>query len=451
MANQRAKVLIAGAGIGGLSLAIFLEKGGVDYVVLEGSPSVRVLGSGLSLSCQVLRVFDQVGILDDLMAVSKRLMGIHYFDKDLKRVGGVDTSGFEERYGYPSVFFARPDLADVLLKHVPAHKVQWGKKIVSSMQSSDGVTVHCADGSSYDGDILIGADGAYSAVRRSIYRNMEEKGSPVPKEDTEALRFDQFCILGVTKPIGDQYPILNKPTTNMEIILANKEIPYNQITAIPLTGSRLAWSIRGHFLEEQVQDAESFRFSEWGSETIDSLRKEIDSLKVSIGGTIGEMIEHSGTNLSRVMIEEKLFSVWFDGRIALMGDAAHKLNPSGGQGANQTILDAICLANLIHELPSTSTEDINQVFTKYFEIRYPTVKKAVEGSAKLSKIMVDQGWFSDIMRSVALNMPKFITEKIQDSMFGGRPILYYLDAIPCKGEVKSIYKPHSLKDNAVAL
>ncbi|KAF9977688.1 hypothetical protein BGZ73_005198 [Actinomortierella ambigua] len=412
MATQRPRVIIAGAGIGGLSLAIFLEKGGIDYVILERSPSFKVLGSGLSLSCQVLRVFDQVGVLDDLMAVSKRLMGIRYFDKDLKKIGGVDASGFEER---------------------------------------EGVMVRCADGTSYDGDILIGADGAYSAVRQNLYKNMKKKGLVVRKEDMDPLRFDQFCILGVTKPLGDIYPVLNEPTTHMDVVLANKDVSYNQVNAIPLTGSRLAWSIRGHFLETQVQDESNFRFSEWGSESVDTLRKEIDPFKVSLGGTIGEMIEHSGTNVSRIMIEEKLFTSWFDGRTALMGDAAHKLNPAGGQGANQTILDAICLANLIHELPSTSVEDITLAFGKYYDIRYSTVKTAVEASGKLSKVMVNQGWLADVVRSMVLNMPKSFTYKVQDSMFEGRPLLNYLDPIPSKGATKPAYKPHSLKSDAVAL
>ncbi|KAG0251059.1 hypothetical protein DFQ27_009028 [Actinomortierella ambigua] len=442
MAPPGFKVIIAGAGISGLSLAIMLERQNVEYVILERYSSFTALGSGISLSPQVLRVYEQLGLLDDLRAVSKPLVAIDYFDQQLKKVGCLDLSGFDKRYGYHSLFFARPELLEVLARHVPSEKIHWNKRILSTMQNNNGAMVRVADGTTYDGDIIIGADGAYSAVRQSLYKNMAAKGLKVDKNDAGPLRFDLFCVLGVTKPLGDKYPVLNEPTARMDVILASKEISYNVYT-IPLPDSRISWAVGGHFLAPQVHDQESFRFSEWGSESIETIHTQLKRIPVSIGGTIGELIGASD-NISNIMIEDKLFNVWHEGRTVLMGDAAHKLIPAGGQGANQAILDAVCLANLLHEMPSSSLEDIKRVFTKYSEIRSPPAKKAVEGSAQLSKLMINQGWFADILRSLVLNLPPSLACFAQDAMFSGRPILNFIDPIPLKGYRKDSSVPHTL-------
>ncbi|KAG0237448.1 hypothetical protein BGW41_008390 [Actinomortierella wolfii] len=448
MAPSNFKVIIVGAGISGLSLAIMLERQNVDYIILERCPSFKVLGSGISLSAQVLRVFDQLGLLEELHKVSKPLLCAEYYDqKTLRMVGRLDVSDFDK-----SVFFARPQLMDVLLKQIPPEKIQWGKRVLSTMQNANGAMVRAADGSTYDGDIIIGADGAYSAIRQSMYKNMIAKGAKVGKNDTAPLRFEQFCVLGVTKPLGDKYPILNEPTTKMEVILASKEISYN-VYAVPMPEARISWAVGGHYLNTQVHDEENFRLSDWGSESIESIRKELENIPITIGGTIGEMINAS-ENISNIMIEDKLFTVWYEGRTVLIGDAVHKLVPAGGQGANQAILDSVCLANLIYELPSSHPDDITRVFARYYEIRYPTAKKAIEGSAQLNKLMINQGWTADLMRSLVLNLPPSLAHLAQDAMFSGRPILRYLDPIPLKGNRKDTSKPHTLtkqKKDAVAI
>ncbi|KAF9977692.1 hypothetical protein BGZ73_005202 [Actinomortierella ambigua] len=439
------KVLIAGAGIGGVCLAIFLEKAGIQYEILEQSPSPKCLGGGISLSSQVQRVFEQIGLLEELRSVSKPLMHVEYFDQQLRKVGQLDLSDFDKRYGYHSIFFARPDLMDALLKHIPANKIHWGKKIVETVQDENGTAVTCEDGSTFKGDILIGADGAYSAVRRSMYKNMTAGGSPPPKEDTGALRLDTFSIVGVSKPMGDKYPILNEPTTKMQVILASKEVSYN-VYAIPMTDERLAWTVGGNFLTAKALNQEDFRHAEWGSEAFGNIRQGIETIGITIGETIGNVIGHTDPkNISRVLVEDKLFSVWYDGRTCLMGDAAHKLVPAGGQGAIQTILDAVCLTNLFYEMSSTSQEDVSKVFGRYYEIRYPTAQKCIDGSARLSKLMIGQGWLANMMRSIVLNLPPWLAHKAQDSMFSGQPQLNFLPSIPHRGECKDTTVHYTLQ------
>ncbi|KAG0225513.1 hypothetical protein BGW42_004252 [Actinomortierella wolfii] len=407
------RVLIVGAGIGGLSLAIFLERAGIDYMVYERTETFKPLGSSIALSAQVLRAFDQLGMLQEMQKIGLPFVDARYHLQDLSLLGRVDPSRYEHKFGYNSIFFARPDLMKYFLSKIPAHKVQWNKRVLSIEQNKEGVMIRTSDGNTYHGDILIGSDGAYSAVRQSLFQLMESKGLHVPAADKEGLRFDQFAIVGVTKDLSDEIPELKRTDgTSMNIVLASNTQAFNVYT-IPLPGGTIGWMVNGSILQSKMDDNESasFRFSEWGCESIDKLRKRIDDIKVVIGGTVKNLIDNT-EHISQVMLEDKFVKTWYHGRTCLMGDAVHKVLPAGGQGGNQAILDAICLANLISEKQSSDPDDITAVFKRYYELRAGHAKNTVEGSKQLNKIMTTQ-------------------------IYGGRPQLSFVDPIPLKGCVKN--------------
>lgn len=114
---------------------------------------------------------------------------------------------------------ARPDLYALLLSKVPAEKILRNKKIISVEQDVNGVTIQCADNSTYTGDILIGADGAYSTVRECMYKDMDEKGL-LPKEDKEEMAMASICMLGMTKPLDPvKYPALKSAHSHFSTVL----------------------------------------------------------------------------------------------------------------------------------------------------------------------------------------------------------------------------------------
>ena len=77
------------------------------------------------------------------------------------------------------------------------------KKILSILQNNEGVLIRCSDNTSYHGDILIGADGAYSAVRQSLYKSLLQKGE-LPKSDNVSLPFNSTCLVGETRPLDPE-------------------------------------------------------------------------------------------------------------------------------------------------------------------------------------------------------------------------------------------------------
>jgi len=116
--------------------------------------------------------------------------------------------------GFDNVILARPDFYDLLLRQVPAKRLYMGKRILQIKEKDDKVVIHCSDNTDYDCDILIGADGAYSATRQNIYRDMEEAGT-LSKLDKENLAAASICMVGVTDALDpEEYPELKDPFVN---------------------------------------------------------------------------------------------------------------------------------------------------------------------------------------------------------------------------------------------
>jgi 2-polyprenyl-6-methoxyphenol hydroxylase-like FAD-dependent oxidoreductase len=139
------------------------------------------------------------------------------------------------RYGYPNVVFGRPDLFQMLTSHIPSGKILMGKRILSSSQTELGVMVRCSDGSSYHGDVLVGADGAYSSVRQCMHKTLKEKGM-LPKSDSEKLKFDQHCVVGITDELDpERFPILKEDLCEVYGVIGKKR-PYTVSNPFNLDG-----------------------------------------------------------------------------------------------------------------------------------------------------------------------------------------------------------------------
>jgi len=100
-----------------------------------------------------------------------------------------------------------------------------GKRVLSTSQTEDGVMIRCSDGSTYHGDVLVGADGAYSSVRQCMHKSLKEKGM-LPKSDSEKLKFDQHCVVGITDELSpERFPILKEDPCEVYGIIGKKR-PY---------------------------------------------------------------------------------------------------------------------------------------------------------------------------------------------------------------------------------
>ncbi|KAF9111347.1 hypothetical protein BGX27_005049 [Mortierella sp. AM989] len=199
----------------------------VDYLILERSVFSNPLGSAISLHASIIPLFKQIGIWEEVQKASKPMSHFSLKCEDGTDLGSVDFAYGQADYSYYGLVMARPDLHEILLSHVPPEKILTGKRIVSVTQDDIGVSCHCSDSTIYHGDILVGADGAYSAVRQSLYKDLKDHGN-LPRHDFSCIKLDQVVVVGITEPLNpNEYPMLKEDVCQFRIVLGGNDRPYS--------------------------------------------------------------------------------------------------------------------------------------------------------------------------------------------------------------------------------
>ncbi|KAF9957788.1 hypothetical protein BGZ72_001363 [Mortierella alpina] len=424
MSKQDMKVLIVGAGLGGLMLATLLERAGVAYEIFERAAEVKPLGSALSLGANVFYIFKQLGLLDELRARAKPFGHTRAYAEGCNTVRVRDYSPANEIAGFLPHIIARPDLYSLLQGQIPGHKLHHSKRVLSVIQGEDGVSITCADKSTYKGTILVGADGAYSSIRQRLYQQLQEQGIlPESDQDSDQLPFSSVCLVGQTRVLDqpedrDKFGKVMAETFSRFDVTVGDRKPYTWVT-FTTKQNTLCWMIIQHLDKESARSNDSFRNSEWGPESAQLMCEEVKGFPLLNypGLTIADLINETEQNLiSKVMLEEKLFETWYSGRV---------MHPSAGLGAVSAIHDAVVLANVLHDLPTSEPGDITSAFKSYREERYPLAKISWDTSHKLSTLLGNT-FVNVAMRFLLNQMPRWIWTKVLTRMYGYRPQVSFL-------------------------
>ncbi|KAF9179165.1 hypothetical protein BGZ51_007160 [Haplosporangium sp. Z 767] len=434
MSNQKGPhVLIVGGGIAGLATAILLERAGISYHVFERAKEVKVLGAAMSLTPNILPVFEQLGLLEDLKKVSMSFPSIDILNEDLKTVMSIDTSQAKEITGYDSTVFSRAQLYNLLYSKVPASKISMGQKVMSLEQNTLGVMIRVNDGTTHHGDILVGADGAYSAVRQSLFKRMDASGT-LPAVDKEDMHVGYICMVGTTEPLDqEKYPDLKKDYSKF-VQVVGKDKMYSW-TVLSVPDNRICWSVKLQLESEQQAKRMMFRNSEWGPEGNEDMIKDIRHFPCPFGGVLGDLIDATPRDLiSKVYLEEKLFETWHHGRTVLIGDACHKMLPSGGQGAVNALQDAVVLVNCIYDMEENTPKGIAAALQQYQQLRYPRAKLQFETSKMMAKLMLGQTWIERLIRFLFTHvLPKSVYLKNYVKSTAYRPMAVFLPFVENRG------------------
>ncbi|KAK3841659.1 MAG: hypothetical protein J3R72DRAFT_150451 [Linnemannia gamsii] len=451
-------VLIVGAGAGGLMLALLCERGNISYEVFEKSNALRPLGSAIALN-KVNHFFEQLGILEDVEANSKSFGGLHLLDQDLNvqgtfyaRAPGVPQ---RETYGYTVPVMARPELIRILASRIPTEKLHFNKRVVATQQDSNQVTLSCGDGTSYSGTILVGADGAYSMIRQSMFKELETKGL-MRSKDAEPMRYDYDCVVGVTGAMDtERYPLLKEELCEFKIVLG-KTLPMTwwfMPLVDPELGPRVGWMItqdnRAADKLNKKRDSDSTTTtndssntgssSDWSANAAKEMCDLVRDMPCPLGGIVGDIIDKTPKEqITKVVLEDKFFYNWSHGRIVLLGDACHKMLPFGGMGATMAIMSAVALANILYEDLPTTQEQVTKAFAQYYKERSGTGRDSVDGSRKTGYFMHKQGFVGDMLRRASLNLvPTWLLKKGTDAYNEYRPHIVFLPFTTFKGTYQS--------------
>ncbi|KAF9160881.1 hypothetical protein BGX21_001434 [Mortierella sp. AD011] len=424
-------VLIVGAGIGGLLLGVLLEQINIPYYIFERAKEIKPLGAAITLGATILPVFEQLGMLEELYSVSLPLITAELYDEKIKKIGGVDGTNHRASVGYNNILFARPKLYEILLRRIPPQKLFLGKKVLKTQERDRKVHIFCSDNSIYQGDILVGADGAYSGVRQSLYRQLDEQGL-LPKSDHEDLSVGYISMVGVATPKDpEKYPQMNAEFSHFSRVLGDGNRSWG---VYGVAEKRICWSLNVQLSPSQAKD-KFFRNSEWGPESNDAMIKEFQDQICPWGGVMGDLFNDTPKDLiSKVYLEEKLFKTWYHGRIVLIGDACHKMLPGAGLGAVNAMQDAVVIANCLYSLPYASSEDITSMFEVYYKQRYHRAAREIERSKTMSKMTSGQTWVERTTRYLLLNcIPTWMQTLINTKNFEYRPQVAWLPLVENRG------------------
>ncbi|KAG0366222.1 hypothetical protein BC939DRAFT_437182 [Gamsiella multidivaricata] len=427
------KIIIVGAGLGGLTMALLLERAGIDYVVLERSHKIRPLGSATGLGFNIMPLCEQLGIWEDMKKISKTIELTTVFRDDMDVIREVKLKDNKALTGYDSLIMPRIDLHALLLSRVPAEKVLMGKKVLSVLQNEHGVMVRTSDGMTHDADILIGADGAYSGVRQSLYKQLERVGQ-LPRSDSEQLKVCHTSFLGTTAPLDpEKFPGLKDHFSHCDTIIGTDRPETWRYFTVP--DNRVCWRIDVQLESTVFEDNDTFRNSEYGPESCEMIPEEWRSFRLPINGTMGDLIDATPKErVSKVMLEEKIFTTWYYSRTVLIGDACHKMLPNFGRGALNAMMDAVSLANALYEMPSCSMKHLSAAFEEYYKERFPTMTSELAASQQMSKVMAGQSRLDSVTRHVMLKyVPNWFQQKNVEYEATVRPQANFIPRVSNRG------------------
>lgn len=370
------KAIVIGCSIGGPLVAMALQRAGIEAVIYEAyDRPADYVGSFLSTASNgldALRVLDShTRVLAEGFATPRMVMWSGTGQRLGEVANGVtladDTSSITIRRG----LLHRALRAEAVSRGI---QIEQGKRLVDATEDGGGVAARFEDGTEITGDILVGADGLNSHVRRIIDPHAPRPNDTgllsmggcarvttlAPTPETFHMIFGKHAFFGYcVRPSGDTYWFAN--------LTRRDELTRQELSAIsPQT------------LKEQLLELFA-----------------VDS------GPATDILQATGDELAAYPIHDMpTVPTWYRGRIVLLGDAAHATSPSSGQGASLAIEDAVVLAKCLRDLPDT-----RQAFTAYERLRRGRVEKVVKYSARISrtKALGPVGrWFRDLFMPFAL-------------------------------------------------
>lgn len=348
------RIAIAGAGIGGLTAALCLHEAGHDIRIFEAVETPRPLGVGINILPHASGVLHGLGFGDALDGTAIRTRAIEY----RTRFGHLiqsDPRSVEAGFAYPQYSVHRGELQFLLLDMVRArlgrNALATGKAVAGFRQEASGVHIDFADGTSEDSDLLVGADGFHSQVRRQLHPGE----GPAHYEGTMMWRG-----ANLQAPFGDGRTMF---------IAGDHDVKF---VCYPISGraakegkALVNWVAEVRRDQPRAADGADWT-REGGRDFIESFlgfrMPDID---------IAALLRDTQAITQYPMIDRDPLPWWTRGRVTLLGDAAHPMYPIGANGASQAILDARALADAL------ATEPGPEGLLAYEAVRLPATTEVV--------------------------------------------------------------------------
>jgi 2-polyprenyl-6-methoxyphenol hydroxylase-like FAD-dependent oxidoreductase len=333
-------VIVVGAGIGGLSAAIGLREAGQEVVVLEQAPRIEPVGAGITLFANAMNALERLGVRDAVAARGAAAKRSAILTSDGRELAQVPADLLEG-----AVALHRADLHEALAEFVGDGIVRLDVQVAAIEQDSDGVAVRDADGHEHRGELVVGADGLRSVVRRAISKAKPKYGGYTAWRGVAPKTFEAGRLTE-SWGTGERFGLVD------------------------IGRRRSYWFATKNAKEGEADEAGGRkaelqrRFAGWH----EPIAAALDATKENA------ILRNDVYHLAPL-------STWHRGRVVLLGDAAHATTPGVGQGAAQAIEDAVVLAAQLAQ-----RGELEDALTRYEAARIPRTTFVQHQSRRVDRI-----------------------------------------------------------------
>jgi salicylate hydroxylase len=308
------RVAVVGGGIGGVATALALHRRGLDVHLYEQAPELKEVGAGVAIQPNGVKMLERLGLGDDL-----RRAGAKWVDPQFRRQDGTFAASMWPPEIAGSIAFYgmhRADLLDMFVSRLPAERIHTGHRCVGFEQGADDATVIFANGARVSAGAVIGADGIHSALQQYVVDPAR------PLFSGSVAHRGLITAASVGWPAGQMRNWLG----------AGKHF-----LVFPVRANELVNYVGFVTTEEQTRES-------W------SAPGDPEELRRAFAGwdPMAEAILAQARHTFRWgLYDREPLATWTNGRLTLLGDAAHPMLPHAGQGANQAIEDAVAVATIL--------------------------------------------------------------------------------------------------------
>ncbi len=336
---------IIGAGIGGLTTALALEKKGYEMRIFEQAEKVKPVGAGIILANNAMQVYEKLGLRKVIEENGNPISSLNITKANLKALSKIDLSYFENKFKVKNIAIHRGVLQQILIDKLSSSKLKLNHKLNKVIENTNGYSLEFKNGEKIQSSTLLGADGLNSIVRKNLFLNNTIRNA------------NQICWRGITEfSLPKQYRNELNEAWGKSDRFGFVQIAENKVYWYALK------SIRKNKEEFNINKIEDY-FCKY-----DSVIKDI------ISSTKKEQI-----NTAEISDLKPIYN-WHKKKVCLIGDAAHAMTPNMGQGACQAIEDAYILSECLTKY------ETNIAFKEFQKLRLPKAHQVVKASWMVGKM-----------------------------------------------------------------
>ncbi|WP_102141063.1 FAD-dependent monooxygenase [Mycobacterium hubeiense] len=340
-------VLISGAGIAGPSLAYWLHRSGYRVIVVEVAPGIRPGGQTVDLRGAGRRVVRRMGLLGEMNERSLDQKGVAWVRRDGSRRAEMPVEAFHGNGLVSKLEILRGDLADVLYRATAEYTdYRFDNRITAIEQTDNAVNVTLADGTEVPADLVVGADGPHSAVRRLVFGPEERFVKPLGG-------YNAWFTAPDTVGLHGWYLMYQAPGLNAS--MRSSHDPQKAKAGLAFRSDPIAYDRRD--LDEQRELlTQYFAGAGWHCDALLAAAADADDFY------FGEFAQVQMETFSR-------------GRVTLVGDAGYCASPLSGMGTSLALVGGYVLAGELGPADSLDAERIQTALQKYEAVMRPYIDR----------------------------------------------------------------------------